>query len=230
MWEVMLDVVPDVAGLLWPGRKLRTAERSDPDTLVVQFGVPGAFTRGLNERSWLPDAVLAAGVLRQGKPPSVMTAITGLAIIELARRRSKLLPREFVLAVTADRVVAFAMTTESNDTSTPTIKVRRDELGCWPRRLVRLVDPTKGLLTWGATLKIARERIAVVADDDDSTNELVELLSPCASAARPVVATVVGAGLGSIATHGHVAPPPRSILGGVEVDEDAPLVPTTANP
>jgi hypothetical protein len=177
MWEVMLDVVPDVAGLLWPSRKRRTAERSDPATLCVQFGVPGAFARGLNELGWLPDEVLAAGVLRQGKPPSVLTAVTGVALIELARRRSTLLPREFVLAVTADRVVAFAMTTESHDTSTPVIKVKRGERGSWPRRLVRLVDPTKGLLTQGATLKIAGERIPVVADGDDSTGELIGVLS-----------------------------------------------------
>jgi hypothetical protein len=187
MWEVMLDVVPDVAGLLWPSRKRRTAERSDPATLCVQFGVPGAFARGLNELGWLPDEVLAAGVLRQGKPPSVLTAVTGVALIELARRRSTLLPREFVLAVTADRVVAFAMTTESHDTSTPVIKVKRGERGSWPRRLVRLVDPTKGLLTQGATLKIDGERIPVVADGDDSTGELIGVLSrPYTAAVRPI--------------------------------------------
>ena len=58
MWEVMLEVVPDVAGLLLPRRKKRTTERSDPDTLLVPFGVPGAFTLVLNERGWLFDEVL----------------------------------------------------------------------------------------------------------------------------------------------------------------------------
>jgi hypothetical protein len=177
MWEVMLEVVPDVAGLLLPSRKKRTTERSDPDTLLVPFGVPGAFTLGLNERGWLFDEVLAAGVLRQGTPPSVLAAVTGAAILELVRRRSKSLPREFVLAVTADRVVAFAMTAESHETSTPVIKVRRGELGYWPRRLVRIVDQATGLLTRGAMLELAGERIPVVWDGDDSADELIAMLS-----------------------------------------------------
>ena len=39
MWEVMLEVVPDVAGLLLPSRKRRTTERTDPGTLLVPFAV-----------------------------------------------------------------------------------------------------------------------------------------------------------------------------------------------
>src|SRR6266508_2331158 len=110
--KAMLDVVLDVVVGLWPSREKRITERADPDMLAVQFGQPGAFTRGLNESVWLADEVVAAGVLRQGKPPSLLTAVTGAVLIELARRRSKSLPREFVLAATADRVVALAMTAQ----------------------------------------------------------------------------------------------------------------------
>ena len=94
----------------------------------------------------------------------------------MARRRSKLLPRQFVLAVTTDRVVAFAMRTEGTETTT-TIKIRRGELGSWSRDAVRAVDPTRGFLTRGATLELAGERVAVTSDDDDSTKELIEALS-----------------------------------------------------
>jgi hypothetical protein len=175
--KVMLDVALDVVVGLWPSRQERTAVKSDPGTLAVQFGEPGAFTRGLNGSGWLADEVLAAGVLRQGKPPSLLTAVTGLVLIEMARRRSKSLPREFVLAATADRVVAFAMTAEGDETSTPLIKIKRGELGSWPRQLVRLIDPTKGLFTQGATLELAGEPIPVTSDDDDNTNELIQLLN-----------------------------------------------------
>ena len=173
----MLDVVVDVVVGLWPSREKRITETADPGMLAVQFGQPGGFSRGLNQSGWLAAEVVAAGVLRQGKPPSLLAAVTGVALIEMARRRSKSLPREFVLAATADRVVAFAITTYGSETSTPVITIKRGERGCWPRELVRLIDPTKGLLTRGATLELAGERIPVVSDGDDSTNELLELLS-----------------------------------------------------
>ena len=172
----MWDVVLDIAVSLWPGRRERIQENGDPRTIAVQFGAPGAFTRDLNESGWLADEVIAAGALRQGKPPSALTALTGLVLIEMARRRSRLLPRQFVLAVTTDRVVAFAMRAEGSETTT-TIKIKRGELGSWSREAVRAVDPTRGFFTRGGTLELAGERVAVTSDDDDSTNELIDALS-----------------------------------------------------
>ncbi len=173
----MWGVVVDLAIGLWPSRGARIAEKSDSGTIAVQFGVPGAFTRRLNESGWLADEVIAAGVLRQGKAPSLFGVVTGLVLIEMARpRRSKSLPREFVLAATADRVVAFAITSEGEGT-TPVVKIKRGERGSWPRELVRLIDLTKGIFTTGGTLELAGvERIPVSSDGDDGTNELIELL------------------------------------------------------
>jgi len=175
--NAMFDVVLDIVAGLWPSRERRATEMADAGTLAVQFGQPGAFTRGLNQSGWLAEEVLAAGLLRQGKPPSLLTATTGLVLIEMARRRSKSLPREFVLAATPNRVVAFAMTAHGTETSAPVIRIKRGERGCWPRELVRLIDPTKGFLTRGAQLELAGERFPVVSDGDDCTNELIELLS-----------------------------------------------------
>jgi hypothetical protein len=172
----MWDVVVDIAVSLWPSRRERIGEGGDLRTIAVPFGSPEAFTRLLNESGWLADEVIAAGALRQGKPPTALTALTGLVLIEMARRRSKLLPRQFVLAVTTDRVVAFAMRTEGTETTT-TIKIRRGELGSWSRDAVRAVDPTRGFLTRGGTLELAGEQVAVTSDDDDSTNALIEALS-----------------------------------------------------
>jgi hypothetical protein len=173
----MWDVVIDLAVGLWPSRGERIAEQSDPGTIAVRFGVRGALTRSLNESGWLADEVIAAGVFRQGKAPSMLGAVTGLVLIEMARRRSRSLPREFVLAATADRVVAFGMSSVEEG-ATPLIEIKRGERGSWPRELVRLIDLTKGVFTRGATLELAGlERFPVTADGDDSTNELIELLS-----------------------------------------------------
>jgi hypothetical protein len=173
----MWDLVIDLAAGLWPSRGAQVVEQGDPDSIEVHFG-PGAVARRLNESGWLPDEVIAAGALRQGKAPSLLTAVTGLTLIELARRRSKSLPREFVLAATAERVVAFAMSAEGGGETWTVIKIKRGELGSWPRELVRLIDLSKGLFTRGATLALAGvERFPVTSDGDDSTNELVELLS-----------------------------------------------------
>ena len=169
MWDVVIDVLAPTGG---PGPVERNG---DSGTIAVPFGVPGAFARGLNESGWLAEQVIAAGTLRQGRPPSLLGAVTGLALLELARRRSKTLPREFVLAATDDRVAAFAMSAEGEGT-TPVIKISRGERGSWPRELVRLIDLSKGLFTTGGTLELAGERFPVTSDGDDSTNELIQLL------------------------------------------------------
>jgi hypothetical protein len=99
-------------------------------TLRVEFGVPGAFKRRLNELA--RDEVIAAGVLEQGKPHSLLALVTGLALIEVARaRRCKSLPREFVLAVTADRVVTFAISPwkEGDGETVVALKIKPGERG-----------------------------------------------------------------------------------------------------
>src|SRR5262245_34716063 len=175
MLEVAVEAAVEVASWLWPSGDKPEAEKRDPNVVAVRFSEPGGFTRGLNESGWLADEVIAAGALRQGKPPSLLTAATGLALIELARRRSKTLPREFVLAATETHVVAFGMRTKDADTS-PVIEIKRGELGRWPRELVGLTDVKQRLFNSGATLVLAGERILVTSDDDDSTNELIALL------------------------------------------------------
>ena len=102
--ELIFDFLP------WPtrsgGLSDRIAERLDSGSFRPE--VPGSIKRALNESGCLDEEVIAAGELMQGVEPSLVSMVTGLALIELARpRRSKSLPRNFVLAVTADRVVAF---------------------------------------------------------------------------------------------------------------------------
>jgi hypothetical protein len=176
-WDVVIDV-------LWPSRAARSVDRivdaRSAGTLAVELRVPGAFKRRLNESGWLADEVIAAGVLRQGKAPSLPALVTGLALVEVLRpRRSKRLPREFLLAVTADTVVAFAMSpwAEGDGTTDRVVKIKRAEHGSWARESVR-IDLTKPGESKDGTLELAGvERFPVMQDGDQSTDELIELLS-----------------------------------------------------
>src|SRR5919197_3931194 len=105
MFEFVIDLFfPTGSGKLTQ----RIVEAASGDSISVESWRAGAIKRALNESGWLGDEVIAAGQLRQGTAPSLVAMVTGWALIELLRpRRSKSLPRQFVLAVTADRVVAF---------------------------------------------------------------------------------------------------------------------------
>jgi hypothetical protein len=182
-WELAIDA-------LWPSKGPKSVERSveqiveksTPGTLPVQVAVPRAFTRRLNESGWLADDVIAAGMLRQGRPPSPLALVTGTVLLQTARaRRSKSLPRKFALAVTVDRVVAFTMSPwKEGDRVTDSVAVVRIKPGerSWPRSSVRLTDLHKRLGTRGGTLQLADvEPFPVTCDGDPSTDELIELLS-----------------------------------------------------
>jgi hypothetical protein len=173
-WDVVIDV------FMPTGRNRSETPKPDAKTIPVEVQVPGAFTRSLNESGELDDEAIAAGTLTQGKPRSVLWLITGLALLDVMRpRRSKTLPREFALAVTPDRVVAFAMSAwaEGTDTTTTLVKIKRGARGSWPRELVRIIDQQGNRLVKGGTLEVAGERIPVVWDDHDSTKDLLALLA-----------------------------------------------------
>jgi hypothetical protein len=124
--------------------------------------------------------VLAAGVLRQGNPYSLFGLVTGFALIDWLRARlAKTLPREFVLGVTAERVIAFALSAVAEgggDGWVEAVWIKRGERGSWPRHLVRVSDHTNGFGSKGATLELGGlERVPVAWDCGDGTEELIEL-------------------------------------------------------
>jgi hypothetical protein len=106
--------------------------------------------------------------------------VTGLALIQMLRpRRSKSLPSQFVLAVTAERVIAFKAIGGGYAESNYETRIEPGEVGSWPRDLVRLIDLPKGSKSRGGTLDLAGERIPVSRanlNTDPSTDELMELL------------------------------------------------------
>ena len=155
---------------------------------------PGAIARALNEAGWLDEPILAAGQLRQGKAPSMLGMLTGTAVIEVLRpRRSKLLPRHFVLAVTPTRVVAFKASGGSGESDhVYRLHVREVVAAAYPRDAVALTDLAEGSASKGGTMEVRGERFPVSRpnlDGDPSTDELLGALSGTASAA-PAVALV----------------------------------------
>jgi hypothetical protein len=178
MWDLVID-------LFWPSREIKSietiAERVTSGGLRVEWDRPDAFKRALNESGWLDEEVLAAGLVTQGKTQSLFRMITGLALLEVLRpRRSKSLPKEFTLAVTADRIIAFAMNPwkEGDGDTVRVVKIRNDQRGSWARGHVRVIDASTGRVQNGGTLDlIGAERFPFTWGGDESTNELVELLS-----------------------------------------------------
>jgi hypothetical protein len=183
--ELIIDFLP------WPGGRSKDTDHGteilgkimSERLYVPETDSPDAIKRALNESGWVDDEVLAAGDLRQGTEPSLASMLTGTALIEVLRpRRSKSLPRHFVLAVTRDRVVAFKTLSSGDDTANPVYElwIRPDAFRSWPRGLVRLVDltPAKGIKSTAATLELdGLEKVDVFATGNDpSTRQLFELL------------------------------------------------------
>lgn len=139
--------------------------------------------RGMKEQAVekLGEEVLAAGELRQGKPPSMAAMLSGAAVIDLLRpRKSKSLPKHFVLAVTPERVAAFkAFNMSDDDNSDHRVVIRGDAEGSWPKGDVSLTDLTEGVESKGGTLVLGGEQVPVsrlVLNGDPETDELFALL------------------------------------------------------
>jgi hypothetical protein len=144
--ELILDFLP------WPGSGEKAKDRGDAlmgkalgGAVLVDPRRADAVKDALAENGMLAEQVIAAGDLRQGKEPSLASMITGTALIEVLRpRRSKAVPRHFVLAVTEDRVVAFGAVGGGDEDGPYEVWVRPGERGSWPREAVRLVETSMG--------------------------------------------------------------------------------------
>jgi hypothetical protein len=111
----------------------------------------------------LGEEVVAVGYFTQGKAPSMASMLTGTALIGMARRRaSKTLPKRFLLAVCADRVVALrgAPISDEEDGGDRGAVVR-GEAGSWPRAEVEARPLSDDAKSKGGILTIAGESIPV---------------------------------------------------------------------
>jgi hypothetical protein len=97
------------------------------------------------------EEVVAAGQLRQGRKPSMTAMVTGTALFEVLRpRRSKAVPRHFVLALTPSRAVAYSCigVSDDEDGTNYHVVIRGKERGSWPREAVSFAgEPFEGTLT-----------------------------------------------------------------------------------
>src|SRR5687768_14814711 len=155
--------------------------------LSLHTATDGIIKLAIDDAGWLEEEVVAAGQLRQGKAPSMAAMITGVALIEVLRpRRSKLLPRHFVLAVTATEVVAFKATGGSGEDSSSIYKVRiREGIEArFPRDAVSLSDIPEGEKSKGGIMTINGESFPVARPNlngDPNTDELIAVLAGEAS-------------------------------------------------
>jgi len=183
MWQTVGEVAFDVLMPAGPGPDLeRLFDKKNSDQLRVPLEEPDGFKRRLNASGWFDEEIVAGGLLTQGKTHSLMSMVTGWALVELARaRRAKSLPREFCVVVTADRVIALALSawSEGGDGDDVVVKVKREQLGSWPRGSVRLeLDGRKhGFGQKGGMLDLAGVEQFPVNWSHDSSNELAELLA-----------------------------------------------------
>lgn len=157
-------------------------------TILTEEG-PTAIKDALNASGWLDEPVLAAGQLRQGKKPSMLGMVLGYALIEVLRpRRSKRLPRHFVLAITPSRVVAYKASGGSGEDSSSIYKmyVREAEVATFPLGAITLTDLPDGAASKGAVMEIEGERFPVSRPNlngEPSTDELVGMLARTESVA-----------------------------------------------
>jgi hypothetical protein len=150
--------------------------------IKVKSESPDAIRAAMAESGWVDDEVVAAGQLRQGKAPSMAAMMTGAALVEILRpKRSKLLPRHFILVATPTEVLVFKASGGSPDKGGPyEIRIREGIESRFPRSDVRLTDLEDGASSKGGTLTVGGESMPVARPNlsgDPSTDELFRLLS-----------------------------------------------------
>ena len=149
----------------------------------------GVIKLALNDSGWLPEPAIAAGQLRQGKAPSMAAMILGYGLVEVLRpKRSKLLPRHFVLAVTSSEVIAFKATGGSGESdSTYYLNIKEGIEARFPRDAVSVSDlGEKGIRSNGGTMTINGESFPVarpLLGGEPNTDELLAVLSGAGSGA-----------------------------------------------
>ena len=150
--------------------------------ISVETSAPGAIRDALNQSGWLTEEVVAAGQLRQGRAPTMLSMMVGFGVLlELVRRRTKLLPRHFVLAVTRSGVHAWKAVGGSPENSSDyTLRIFDGERASFPRSSVSMSDVPDGARSKGGIMSIDGERFPVMRPNmsgDPNTDELIAVLA-----------------------------------------------------
>jgi hypothetical protein len=152
------------------------------EAINVEPDAAGALKAAIEQADWLDgERVVAAGQLRQGKVPSTLAMVTGLGLIEVLRpRRSKALPRHFVLALTDQRVVAFKASGGRSAGKPYVLRIRSGIEGEWERPGVKMTQLDEGEKSTGGVLLLGGESIPVARPNlngEPNTDELLATLS-----------------------------------------------------
>lgn len=150
---------------------------------------PDVLKQAVQQSGWLDEEIVAVGHLRQGKAPKMWQMILGSALWEVLRqRRSKLLPRHFVMVLTPDRVAAFKASAGGGgaQSSQPyTVNIQPGGEATFPRSSVSISDIPEGAKSKGGIMTIDGESFPVARANisgDPHTDETIGLLA--ASRAR----------------------------------------------
>jgi len=141
------------------------------DTIKFDVLAADSFTTALTQAGWLGAPIEASCIVRQGHSPSIASLAVGIGAVKMLKpRAAKDLPRKFVLAVTADRVVAYeagGFSSGDEDEGIFRAKVDSEEKGSWARSEVTMVPAGKGMLP-NADLDLAGTRVPCAAPDSDT--------------------------------------------------------------
>ncbi len=181
MWQEVGEVAADLL-LPNPGPEVERIFDKNPDRLRVPLIDKDSFKHHLTQSGWFEEEIVAAGMLNQGKAQSLVSLMTGWALVELARgKRCKALSRDFCLVATADRVVALDIcaAAEGGEGSVLVVRVKRGERGSWSRGSVRIDRDGRNLKSGqtGGMLDLPGLGQFPVNWDGEGEEELVELLS-----------------------------------------------------
>ena len=149
-WDVAVEVLLPRPGM---ERRCRASFRqSDREPLWVRYAERGGI-EGRPQR----DGLVRERGRRRRDGHSGEAAVAARDGHRLGARRAgarpprRALPREFVLAVTGDRILALAVSPwkEGDGESVIAVRVKRDERGSWPLASVRIDGPEAGGRTAG---------------------------------------------------------------------------------
>ncbi len=136
----------------------------------------------LADTGWVDEEIVAVGHLRQGNRPSETAVAIGTAVLEFFRPRpTKLLPRQFALAITPTRGLVFKASVIGRDRPSP--HDRRIHEGVeaeFPRHSVHVTGLEEGAKSMSATMTIESQSFPVwrpITPGDPNTEELFKLLA-----------------------------------------------------
>ena len=129
---------------------------------------------------WGFSDVDAACLIRQGHSPSMAAAMIGIGVLKLlSPKKAKDLPRKFVLAATADRVMAFGADSHSRGESPHSVMhvtIEPGEIASWSRTDVSMRADKAGM-NQNATLILAGNEVPCTVPDGDAEDAFLDLIA-----------------------------------------------------